>query len=409
MNLSLKPLDFLIPIIYIIENNSERRFAMDKNTNGTKEQSNEKAHVCQEIREIEGNQSSQESLNEGATLIEKNEITSATLEAIKRNIAMNSDIKPKLLKKKAMGKNRHTDINVISTSAKKNTILSIAPNKLVPFDGHPFKLYEGQRLQDMVESIRANGILAPVIVRPHNKEKGKYEILSGHNRVKAAKEAGLKEVPIIIRENLTDEDALLIVTETNLIQRSFADLQHSERAVALATHYEAMKKKPGYRSDLLQEIEEITSAPVGRRLGTRDKLGEQYGLGKNTVARYLRVNKLITTLKDRLDNGKIGMRVAEALSYLKEEEQEIVDRLLAKGNKISIKQADTLKEKSGNGGLNETSINEIFDPGYFDVKVKPVKLSGQFLSQHFKPEQSAEEIEKVIAKALEQYFMNRSN
>jgi ParB family chromosome partitioning protein len=169
-------------------------------------------------------------------------------------------------------------------------------------------------------------------------------------------------------------------------------------------HYDAMKNKQGYRSDLLTEIEKLTCAPVGHGMRTRDKVSAQYGLGKTTVARYLRVNKLIDGLKNRLDNESIGMRVAEALSYLNVKEQEIVEGLLAGGKKISIKQADTLKEKSGNGGLNEASINEIFNPGHFDAKVKPVKLSGQLLSQHFKPEQSAEEIEKVIAEALRWYF-----
>lgn len=282
-------------------------------------------------------------------------------------------------------------------------------DNLVPFDGHPFNLYEGQRFLDMVESVRANGVLVPIVVRPYAKEEGKYEILSGHNRVAAAKEAGIKGVPAIIKRGLTDEEALLIVTETNLIQRSFADLKHSERAVALTAHYEAMKKKSGYRSDLLADIEELSGAPVGHRFRTRDKIGAQYGLGKTTVARYLRINKLIPALKEQLDKNEIGMRVAETLSFLKTKEQEIVEGLLASGKKITIKQADALKEKSETGELNKTTIHEIFKPGYFNPKVKPVKLSGEFLSQHFKPEQSAEEIEKIIAEALEQYRLNRKN
>ena len=133
--------------------------------------------------------------------------------------------------------------------AKIPEVKAIKLEDLIPFDKHPFKLYEGQRFTDMVDSVRVNGILLPIIVRPHIKE-GKFEILSGHNRVAAAKEAGIKETPVIIRKNLTDDEALLIVTETNLIQRSFADLKHSEKAISLATHYEAMKMKPGYRSDL---------------------------------------------------------------------------------------------------------------------------------------------------------------
>jgi ParB family chromosome partitioning protein len=290
-------------------------------------------------------------------------------------------------------------------------IKMIKLDDLVPFKNHPFKLYEGQQLIDMTESIRANGIYSPIIARSYTEKKGKYEILSGHNRTTAARSAGLKEVPVIIKDGLTDEEALLIVTESNLIQRSFADLKHSERAIVLAMHYEAMKKQSGYRSDLLNEINELTCAPMGHGMRTRDKLSAQYGLGKTTIARYLRVDKLIPALKDRLDNDEIGMRAAEALSYLNVKEQEIVEGslkgLLAKGKKISIKQADTLKEKSAKKELDETSINEIFNLGYFAEKVKPVKLSGQFLSQHFKSEQSAEDIEKIIAEALKLYFKDK--
>lgn len=282
-------------------------------------------------------------------------------------------------------------------------------DKLVAFDKHPFKLYEGQRFADMVESVRANGVIVPIVVRSYIKEEGKYEILSGHNRVAAAREAGLKEVPVIIRNNLTDEEALLIVTETNLIQRSFADLKHSERAVALSIHYEVMKKKSGYRSDLLAEIEELTCAPVGHGKRTRDKLGAQYSLGKTTVARYLRVNKLIPALKERLDNDEIGMRAAEALSYLRIEEQNIIENLLAKGTRINIKQADTLKAESGKGELNLANISEILSLDYFPAKVKPVKLSGQLLERYSLQEKSPEEVEKIIAEALEQYLSNQSS
>lgn len=285
-------------------------------------------------------------------------------------------------------------------------IKDIELDRLVSFDKHPFKLYEGQRFTDMVESVRANGVLVPIVVRPYAKEEEKYEILSGHNRVATAREVGLDKIPVIIRKGLTDNEALLIVTETNLIQRSFADLKHSEKAVILAVHYDAMKKKSGYRSDLLAEIEKLTCAPVGTR--TRDKIGAQYSLGKTTVARYLRVNKLIPALKERLDNDDIGMRVAEALSYLQVKEQNIIEKLLGDGTKINIKQADKLKTESEKGDINLTNISEILSSGYFPVKVKPVKLSGQFLAQHFNPDQSIEEIEKVIAEALDQYFTKQN-
>lgn len=277
-------------------------------------------------------------------------------------------------------------------------------DKLIPFKNHPFTLYEGQRFTDMVESVRSNGVIVPIVIRPAT-EEGKYEILSGHNRVEAARVAGVDSVPAIVRTGLTEEEAMLFVTETNLMQRSFADLKHSERAIVLATHYEAMKKKSGYRSDLVAEIEELSSAPVGHGTRTRDKVGEEYNLGKTTVARYLRISKLIPELQERLNIDDIGMRVAEAVSFLKRREQEVVEKMLSKGKKISIKQANMLKEKSKNGELTKDSINEILSSTNPDLGFKPIKLSEQFLSKYFKPEQSADEIEKIINKALEKYFL----
>jgi len=147
--------------------------------------------------------------------------------------------------------------------------------QLVSFANHPFALYEGQRFIDLVDSDRANGVISPIIVR--TTDDGNYEILSGHNRVNAAREAGLTEVPAIVNVDLTEE-ALFIVTETNLVQRSFADMKHSERAAALTLLYEAMKKKSGYRSDLLIEIDGITSVENRPRLTTKEKLGLKYGL-----------------------------------------------------------------------------------------------------------------------------------
>ena len=129
---------------------------------------------------------------------------------------------------------------------------------------------------------------------------------------------------------------------------------------------------------------------------------------KTTITRYLRIDKLIPALKERLDKSEIGIRAAEALSFLKEDEQEMLDELLEElppnGRKVSIKQSDELKEKSGNEELTKSSIIQILKPRYFDSKVKPVKLSGQFLSKHFKPEQSSDEIEKIIHAALDMYF-----
>ena len=274
-------------------------------------------------------------------------------------------------------------------------------DQLVPFKDHPFELYDGQRFDDMVKSVQVNGVLVPIVVRPV--EDDKHEILSGHNRVAAAKEAGLETVPAVIREGLTDEEALFVVTETNLIQRSFADMKHSERAVAIANHYAVLKKKSGYRSDLIEEIEQLTSSPLAKR-STMEKLGEQYGLSKDTIARYLRVNGLIPALKKRLDDGEIALRVAVTLSYLKKAEMGSVEKQLERGKKITIKIANLLREEAEKGDLAKEFIKRVFEPAFFPTKIKPVKFSGQFLSEFFDEGKSAEEIEATVAEALRVYL-----
>ena len=138
----------------------------------------------------------------------------------------------------------------------------LALTDLIPFENHPFKPYNGHQLLALMESIKANGVIVPIIVRPLS-EPNKYEILAGHNRVKALKELKRDTVPALIRNDLTETEALLVVTETNLIQRQFDEMLHSERARAITVHYEAMRNTQGYRTDLLKEIYGATYSPVG--------------------------------------------------------------------------------------------------------------------------------------------------
>jgi len=180
----------------------------------------------------------------------------------------------------------------------------------------------------MVRSIKKLGIIVPIVVRP---KEDKYEVLSGHNRLNAAKAVGLNKVPATIKENLEDEEAMLIVTETNLMQRSFSDMLHSERATALFEHHKALTVQ-GKRTDLLKEIEtmlkadevkdESTSRLLGEKLTSADETGKSYNLSGRTVSRYLRICHLIKELKDRLDVEEISFYASVELSYLTEEEQQ---------------------------------------------------------------------------------------
>ena len=210
-----------------------------------------------------------------------------------------------------------------------------------PFRDHPFRLYEGERLDDMVESIREHGILNPVIVR---KNGGDYEMLSGHNRQNAARVAGFTEIPAIVKEGLTDEEAYVYVIETNVIQRSFTDLAPSEKAAVLSARYEKVVSQ-GKRNDSLREIEEIgTCGHDVHKSKSRDGIGEEYGMTGRNIARYMRVDKLIRPFKERLDAGDMTLTAAVELSYLSEDEQETV---AAQDVKVDEKTAKVVRAAAG--------------------------------------------------------------
>lgn len=287
-------------------------------------------------------------------------------------------------------------------------------SQLVPFSNHPFKLYEGQRLNDMVESIKEYGVITPLIVRP--KENGKYEILSGHNRANSAKIAGLTKAPVVIKKDLTDEEAMLIVTETNLIQRAFSELTHSEKARILTERHDAIKEQ-GRRTDLINEIEKLykgdyleENSDLGQidpKQFTRDKIGDQYDLSPRMVSRYLRIDTLIAELKERLDNNEIPFTAAVDLSFLKQEEQEIVEDILDDyGFKVDLKKSDILKSYSQGSNFNYNKAYEVLSGKYFNKpkKVKNFKLKPKLINKYFKENQTQKEIEEIIENALELYF-----
>jgi ParB family chromosome partitioning protein len=277
---------------------------------------------------------------------------------------------------------------------------------LAEFSGHPFKPYEGQRLADMAESIRVNGVIVPIVVRPL--DEGKYEILSGHNRVRAAREAGLTDVPAVVHERLSDADALLIVTETNLLQRSFADMCHSERAAAIGVHYGAIKGR-GYRSDLIGDVEKLTSEASQNGTLPRSLRGLEkvYGISKNTIARYLRVNKLIADLKHRLDDGQINMSEAIELSYLREGEQEMVSNaIMFNRYQISSEKARKLREMSAERPLKDSDIAEMLFVGNEQIKNRMVRFDARALARYFGESKSSGEIAEELLAALAFYREN---
>ena len=212
---------------------------------------------------------------------------------------------------------------VQDTPVSVNGIVSIPVEEIHPFHDHPFRLYEGDRLEDMVQSIREYGVLNPVIVR---KAARGYEMLAGHNRTNAAKIAGLTEVPAIVKTALSEEAAPVYVIETNLLQRSFAELLPSEKAAVLVARYEKISSQ-GKRNDIRQEIEaleETCGHDVHKSQKSRDGLGEEYGMTGRNIARYMRLDRLIPEFKDAVDKGTLAMVAAVDLSYLNVKMQKLI-------------------------------------------------------------------------------------
>lgn len=300
----------------------------------------------------------------------------------------------------------------------KNAVQKIDINKLVPYKNHCFKLYEGERLDDMVRSVLQYGIMVPIIVRTIP-DSDNYEILSGHNRVNAARIIGKKNVPAIIKENLPDEFATVYLIETNLIQRGFRELRISEQAFAISIRYKRLfdgKKIRQINDELMQLEGKKVQSPVGTENEKTDKMSitaDEYGLGRNTIARLLRINELSDDLKVMVDEGNIKIRPAVELSYIPKEMQEMLVKAMSEQevSVIDMKMAKQLREiASSYASPSEEIITEVLCGTYGeDEKPKekgekvtiPKATYSRYLGGYSKKEANL-----IIEKALAYYFEN---
>lgn len=272
-----------------------------------------------------------------------------------------------------------------------------------PFHDHPFHLYEGERLGDMIEGIKAHGVLNPVIVQ---KMDDGYEMLSGHNRLNAAKLAGLKKIPAIVKTGLTEEEAYVYVIETNLMQRSFSDLMILEKAAVLAARYEKGACQ-GKRNDILKEIAKLegktdpsTCGHDEHKLKTRDQIGKEYELSGSSVGRLLKLNDLTKDFKDMLDRGALYTKVALQLAFLPVEEQELVYKV-ARENNVKITLDAVVKIRSHSGVLSEAMIRRHLNA--VPVKKKTYRVPASLIEKYFKGmEPSA--VDSIVEQALDAWF-----
>lgn len=260
------------------------------------------------------------------------------------------------------------------------------------FPEHPFKVRMDEDMEQLIASIKEQGLITPVILRP--KEKGRYEMVSGHRRKEACLRAGLAWIKAEVRE-ITHDEAIIVMVDSNL-QRSV--ILPSEKAFSYKMRLEALKRQ-GKRTDL-------TSCPVGTR--SNQQVGKDTGDSARQVARYVRLTELVPNLLDLVDNGKVSFRPAVELSYLTPEEQETVyEQIIYNECLPSHAQAIRMRNLSKDGILTDAVIRKIMKeekPNQVDKIHIPYSEIRQYIPRGISYEKTGE----YIKKALEFYQKHRT-
>ena len=266
-------------------------------------------------------------------------------------------------------------------------VQQIPIDNLHPFTNHPFKVLDDEAMTRTVESIAQYGVLAPLIARPRPDGDG-YEIISGHRRQYAAKLAGLDTLPVIVRQ-MSDDAAVILMVDSNL-QREH--ILPSERAFAYKMKLDAIKNQ-GARSDL-------TSAQVAQKLSV-EKVGDDAGVSKDTIRRFIRLTNLIPELLDMVDEKKISFNPAVELSYLDESQQrEFLEAMDGTQNAPSVSQAQQLKKMAQCG---EFTYEKAFDILGQEKKSEQdtVTIKNDILRKYFPRSYTPRQMEEKIIQLLD--------
>lgn len=271
-------------------------------------------------------------------------------------------------------------------------VVEIPLSEIHPFENHPFKVTDDDRMLDMAESVREHGVLVPGLVRP--REDGGYEMIAGHRRHRASELAERDTMPVIIRD-LDDDAATIIMVDSN-IQRE--TLLPSERAWAYRMKLEALKRQ-GARNDL-------TCVQVEHKLKARDIVANDSGESGAQVRRFIRLTELIPPLLDMVDEKKIAFNPAVELSYLKREEQvDLLDAMDSEQATPSLSQAQRLKRFSQEGTLNIDMMRAIMSEEKkteVDKVVIPMKTIAQYCPRGYTPDQVTNYVIRVLERAWQQ-------
>ena len=266
-------------------------------------------------------------------------------------------------------------------------VQQIPIDELYPFKDHPFKVLDDEAMQRTVESIKQLGVTNPLIARP--RPDGGYEIISGHRRQHAAQLARLKTLPVIVRD-MSDDAAVLLMVDSNL-QRE--QILPSERAFAYKMKLDALKRQ-GARSDL-------TSTQVAQKLSV-EKVGDDAGVSKDTIRRFIRLTNLVPELLDMVDEKKISFNPAVELSYLDESQQrDFLEAMADTQNAPSLSQAQRLKKLAQEGHFSYDVAFAVMGEPKKD-ELDKVVIKNDTLRKYFPESSTPREMEEKIIGLLEE-------
>lgn len=265
----------------------------------------------------------------------------------------------------------------------KEFISQLPPDKLSPFEKHPYQVREDAAMDELTESICTHGILSPLLARP--KGEG-YELVSGHRRRLAAQRLGLPTVPVLVRE-MSDDEAVILMVDSNL-QRE--NLLPSEKAFAYRMKLEAMKHQG-----------KATSRQVVGKLESADEVGQVNGESGRTIQRYIRLTNLVPPLLQMVDDGRIAFSPAVELSYLTRDEQaELWDLIGREDATPSLSQSLRMKQISREAKLTPEVLYAILTEEKPNQK-EQIRIKTESLRKYFPRNYSAQQMEREIIKLLE--------
>lgn len=261
----------------------------------------------------------------------------------------------------------------------------------------PFKFREDESFKSLVESIDKIGMLSPIIIIPHRKQSGYYEVISGMRRLEACKQLGYENISCIVADNLSRDDALIFMVDANLCNRE--NLLPSEKAAAYKIKLEAMKRQ-GYRTDLDEDSTSTTGLQKSTSIQT---IADETGDSRETIRKYIRLNELTPELKDLVDEGRIALKPAVEISYLTEDEQrDLLDAIDDMEATPSHAQTIRMRSLSSAGKLDTDTIREVMSEQKPNQK-ESVNVPTDTFSKYVKGDRSPKKYREFVLKAIAYY------